>query len=88
MEDTPQPQTYEILIGSPLDDEWTAWFDGFQVRGGDDVTLLRGAVADQSALHGLLARIRDLAMPLLEVRRIPTDRAPDAVPGTTPTEEE
>jgi hypothetical protein len=31
-------------------------------------TLITGPVADQAALHGLLARIRDLALPLLSVR--------------------
>jgi hypothetical protein len=34
------------------------------------VTVLAGPVADQAALHGLLARVRDLGLPLLSVRRI------------------
>lgn len=39
-------------------------------------TLLQGAVADQAALHGLLAKVRDLGLPLLAVTR--SDRhAPD-----------
>jgi hypothetical protein len=32
-----------------------------------------GPVADQAALHGLLAKIRDLSLPLLSVRRIDPD---------------
>ena len=31
-------------------------------------TVIVGPVADQAALHGVLARIRDLGMPLLSVR--------------------
>jgi len=31
-------------------------------------TTISGPVADQAALHGLLARIRDLGLTLLEVR--------------------
>jgi hypothetical protein len=32
--------------------------------------LLTGSIADQAALHGLLARIRDLGLPLLSVKRM------------------
>jgi hypothetical protein len=35
-----------------------------------DQTLIPGPVTDQAALHGLLAKIRDLGLPLLSVRRI------------------
>lgn len=33
-------------------------------------TLLTGTIADQSALHGLLAKIRDLNLTLISVNRI------------------
>ena len=36
-------------------------------------TLIAGPVADQAALHGLLTKIRDLGLPLLEVRRLDPD---------------
>jgi hypothetical protein len=39
-------------------------------RQGDDETLLTGPVPDQAALHGLLAWIRDLGLPLLSVERV------------------
>jgi len=35
---------------------------------GEDVSVPTGVVADQAALHGLLARIRDLGLPLLSLR--------------------
>jgi hypothetical protein len=31
------------------------------------VTVIAGEVADQAALHGLLAKVRDLGLPLLSV---------------------
>jgi hypothetical protein len=37
---------------------------------GRTVTLLSGEVADQSALHGLLNRIRYLGIPLISVQLI------------------
>ena len=54
-----------------LDSRWSTWFEDLQVTsdaGGQ--TVIAGPVADQAALHGLLARIRDLNLPLISVRRI------------------
>jgi hypothetical protein len=53
-----------------LDPKWSDWFDGFTITPEEDnETSLLGAVADQAGLHGLLAKIRDLGLPLLSVRR-------------------
>jgi hypothetical protein len=65
------PARYEIRVRGVLDDHWSAWFEGLELRsepGG--VTVLAGPVADQAALHGLLARVGDLGLVLLCVRRI------------------
>ena len=62
---------YEIRVADGLDPSWSAWFDGMEITtepGG--VTVIAGDVADQAALHGLLARVRDLALPLLSVQRL------------------
>ena len=62
---------YQIGVKAKLDPKWSDWFDGFTVTPqADDKTLLAGSVADQAALHGLLAKIRDLGLPLLFVRRV------------------
>ncbi len=61
---------YEITVGALLDEDWSAWFDDFDVQADGRVTVLRGQVVDQSALHGLLARLRDVGVPLLDVHRI------------------
>jgi hypothetical protein len=57
---------------------WSAWFEGLQISSGNEpgVTTIAGPVADQAALHGLLAKVRDLALPLLSVRRIDPDHEP------------
>jgi hypothetical protein len=66
---------YEIRIQGRLQPEWSAWFDSLTIinsvqatRGSE--TLLVGPVADQAALHGLLAKIRDLGLPLLSLTLI------------------
>lgn len=69
--DAPRPAatTYEIRVRGELDPQWSSWFDGMHVacaRPGE--TVIVGPVADQAALHGLLARVRDLGLPLLSVR--------------------
>jgi hypothetical protein len=60
---------YEIVLGAYLDDHWRDWFPGLDMTRDLDqrTTTLTGRVADQAALHGLLAQIRDLGLPLLSV---------------------
>lgn len=63
---------YEIRVEGRLDsDRWSEWFEGMAVIAGTDgETVLLGPVADQAALYGLLARLRDLALTLLSVQRM------------------
>jgi hypothetical protein len=66
-----RPAHYEIRIGGVLDRHWAGWFGGLQVTSDPaGQTLIAGPVADQAALHGLLAKVRDLGLPLLSVRLI------------------
>ena len=65
-----EPAVYQIRVKGSLDRKWSNWFDGFTIVPQDDETLLTGPVADQAALHGLLARVRDLGLPLLSVQRL------------------
>lgn len=58
----------EIRIKGLLDPRWEAWFEGLsmnQTEAGE--TILLGRLPDQAALHGLLAWIRDLNLPLISV---------------------
>jgi hypothetical protein len=72
--DADQPHTYQLRIRGKLSPEWSDRFDGLSITWTEDGdTLLCGVVTDQSALHGLLRRVRDLGMPLLSVARIDAD---------------
>jgi hypothetical protein len=67
----PQTGKYEIRIKEMISDRWLEWFGEFTItRTPAGETLLAGPIADQSALHGLLAKIRDLHLTLLSVNRI------------------
>src|SRR3954463_16737861 len=63
-----ETETYEIRVQGRLAERWSAWFDGMEITAADDgSTLIRGPVADQAALHGLIQKVRDLGLPLLSV---------------------
>ena len=64
-------QFYEIKIKGNLDPVWTDWFEGMHmIKLTTGETILTGILVDQSALHGLLERIRDLNLELISVNRI------------------
>jgi hypothetical protein len=66
--------SYEIRVQGQLDQHWSAWFDGLAISyDADGNTVLHGPLVDEAALHGVLGKVRDLALPLLEVRREQTD---------------
>jgi hypothetical protein len=67
---------YEIRLQGQLDARWGAWFDGLSLsHPGDGTTVIRGSVADQAALHGLLQKLRDLGLPLVSVGEIEADES-------------
>jgi len=68
---------YEIRLKGHLDNRWATWFDGLTLTTcSDGTTTIRGIVVDQSALHGLLQKVRDIGLPLLSVIRVEPDQLP------------
>jgi hypothetical protein len=61
---------YQIRLKGALDSSWSDWFDGFTITVQGDETLLAGIVPDQSALHGILAKINDLGLPIVSIEKI------------------
>jgi hypothetical protein len=78
---------YEIRVAGHLDDHWAATLgDPTLVRLPDGTTSLTGPVVDQAELHGVLARIRDIGIPLLMLRTLDgpiRQPRPDLVPDPT-----
>ena len=69
----------EIRVAGHLDNHWAATLGNLDlVRHDDGTTSLTGPVLDQAQLHGLLARVRDLGVPLLTLR---TDTDGSAAPA-------
>lgn len=75
MTQTPNKDTrlcavYTIHVEGHLDPSWSDWLDGVVITPLENgESLISGRVADQSALHGLLAKIRDLNLTLISVIR-------------------
>jgi hypothetical protein len=70
--------SYQITIQGHLDRHWTDWFDGLRItHEANGTTTLAGPLADQTALHGVLIKIRDLGLPLLAVATLTLDESPN-----------
>jgi len=74
------PAQYEIRVDDVLDARWAVWFDGLQVSGQGEETVICGLLADQPALHGLLTKVRDLGLCLISVHRLDTGQAGNEAP--------
>lgn len=62
---------YRIIVKGVLDSRWADWFDGLNLEPASEYeTALTGPVEDQAALHGILAKIRDLGLTLLSVQML------------------
>ena len=62
---------YKIRVQGTLQPCWSDWFDGLDIRPlANGETLLVGRVRDQTALFGLLAKIRDMGLPLLSLNPV------------------
>lgn len=60
---------YEIRVRGQLDASWAEWFEGMQIEHTEQETRLRGRVKDQAALFGILNKLRNLGLELLDVQR-------------------
>jgi len=67
---------YQITIKGHLDTHWSAWFENMTISNeANGEATLRGPLADQAALHGVLIKIRDLGLPLLAVTTVATNES-------------
>jgi hypothetical protein len=67
--------SYELRVQGHLDEHWAAWLGDLTLAHHQDGTsTLTGVVPDQAALYGLLAKVRDLGIPLISLTRTPYPR--------------
>ena len=74
-----QPRFYIIKVQGALDACWMDWFNGMQLSveqlpDGTSLSVLSGELTDQASLHGKLVKLRDLNLPLIELRVVPSEK--------------
>jgi hypothetical protein len=68
---TSSAETFQICLGVRLTPDRASWFDEMTIAYDDaGHTLLTGVLPDQAALHGVLAKVRDMGLPLISVTRL------------------
>jgi hypothetical protein len=66
---------YQIRVKGHLGEQWRDWFNGLTITNVEQgEAILSGPLPDQAALHGVLTKIRDLGLPLLDVHRVTSDQ--------------
>jgi hypothetical protein len=69
-EGSPLRALYQLRVAGPIPSDLVHDLEGLRMSVEPAETVLYGTLPDQSALFGLLARILDLGLQLLEVRRL------------------
>ena len=69
---------YEIKIQGHLDTKWSEWFYDMAITHDANVTTLCGPLPDQTVLHSVLDRIRDMNLQLISVNPIASDEQTNA----------
>ena len=65
---------YQIRLKEQLDQHWSSWLGGLTITTeANGETVLTGEIVDQSALHGLLSKVRDLQLTLIAIYPIEAD---------------
>jgi hypothetical protein len=72
-------QSVEIRVKGQIDEHWSEWFEGLTITHTEQgETILLGTVVDQAALYGLLAKLRNLGLPLISVNSVESESRPDS----------
>jgi hypothetical protein len=78
-------QQVEIRVRGQIDERWQEWLEDLVItHTPEGETVLTGAVWDQSALYGLIARLRDLGLPLVSVNPLSATSEPAPRRTTSP----
>ncbi len=76
---------YKIRVKGHLDERWSDWFDGLEITNLENgEAMLHGNIVDQAALHGVLAKVRDLNLALVAVSSVGPQRQDPAIRPARP----
>ncbi len=73
-----EPEIYEIRVQGHIHKRRAKYFEGVTITcESDGTTTLSGPLPDQTALHGILLKIRNMNLKLISVRQIATNNEED-----------
>ena len=58
---------YRLVVAGELGPRYSKAFEGMEVESHEGITVIRGTIADQAHLRGVLDRIDDLGIKLVSV---------------------
>jgi len=61
---------YRVTVRGQVTERLASAFDGMRVEPGESTTALVGDVRDQAALYGILNRLRDFGLDLVQVEEV------------------
>jgi hypothetical protein len=62
-------QKIEIRVKGQIDEHWSEWFEGLTITHAEtEESVISGVLADESAVYGLITKIRDLGLHLVSVK--------------------
>lgn len=77
------PAIYEIKIKGHLNHRWDEWFYDLAItHDSDGTTTLCGPLPDQTVLHSILERIRDMNLQLISVNKVEAHSVDESQTGT------
>lgn len=78
-----KPQiSYQIIVRGELSRRYRTTFEGMTLVVGNGQTAITGPVLDQTHLHGLLDRVRNLGLELVSVNATPLPPTSESAYGT------
>ena len=62
-----QPRYYRLKVFGEIETNWNDYFMNLHISTENGITTIEGMVSDQSELHGVLSRVRNLNLPILSI---------------------
>lgn len=73
------PELYEIRVAGHISENWAARFEGLSIRHEPEGETVLTGMLDQSAMHGVFVKIRDLGLNIISLNRIAEDASSQPV---------
>ena len=79
----------ELVVKGHLDIDWSEWFEGLTIIHSDDgETMLTGQIRDQTALYGIITKVRDMGLSIIMIKYMAGESTPENSRGINTSEDD